>query len=98
MCAKNAARDRNAMSGKRGFEILYERLRQVWGSCRAEAGTTTLACIGIEGKLRNDEGLPMDVEQGAVHFALVILKNTQVGNFIGQGFYPRSVVVASNTK
>src|SRR5215469_5147694 len=47
--------------------------------------TPSPAYICIERKLRDDQHFSTNIEQRTVHLALIIAKDTQVGNFISQG-------------
>ena len=43
------------------------------------------ACaIAVERELRDDEDLPADIPHGAVHLALIVVKDAQVAYFLGQ--------------
>ena len=43
-----------------------------------------MAGIAVQGELGNDQHLPSLVEEGVIEFALVIFKDTQVDDLVGQ--------------
>lgn len=59
--------------------IGLDRRRGV-GKRRPVAFTT----VTVEGKLRNDEDFASDIEDGSIHFTLMVLENTQTLDLIGQ--------------
>ena len=40
--------------------------------------------VTVEGKLRNDEDFASDIEDGSIHFTLMVLENTQTLDLVGQ--------------
>lgn len=47
-------------------------------------GTAAVAGIAVQGELRNDQHLPAFIEEGVIEFPLVIFKDPQVDDLIGQ--------------
>jgi len=40
--------------------------------------------ISVQGKLRNDEHFASDIEDGSIHFTLMVFENTQTLDLVGQ--------------
>src|SRR5690349_8218543 len=87
MRTKNAALNLDAIGGNGGFEAFNQFFGYSWWGGFDKTGATTFARIGIEGELRDDQSLPIDIEQRPVHFAFIIAKDPQVDNFLHQGLY-----------
>ncbi len=64
--------------------MLVEFLRPAGGFGPVEAGSPALRDVTVEGELGNHQDAASDVLHGAVHVALLVLKDPQVGNFVQQ--------------
>src|SRR5579859_1576086 len=90
--AENSAGNGKPIVSKGVLETLNKRFRNYWRGGICKAGTAATARIGIEGKLRDNQSFSTNIEQRAVHLALIVFKNAQMDDFIGQGFYLISVI------
>jgi hypothetical protein len=90
--------DRKPIASERILEALKEGFCDYWRSGICKAGAAALACIGIEGELRDDQHSSANIEKGAVHLALIVAKDTQIDNFISQGLALNLVIVLPYSK
>ena len=77
--AEDAALGRQALFGEQGEKALVEALGDLGRGGLDEAGTAALAAVAVQGKLRDGEHAAADVEHRAIHLALVVGKDAQVG-------------------
>ena len=71
-------------SSQRLGEVVAERLRDLRSGGAGEAGATTLAHVGVQGELTDDQGGPADVEQALVEAAVGVGEDAQSGDFARQ--------------
>src|SRR6266700_5060331 len=77
--------DSKSIASKNFLEMFNESFCNYWRRGIHKAGAASPAHISVEGKLRNDQHFAANIEQGAVHLAFIVAKDTQVDNFISQG-------------
>src|SRR5206468_12116255 len=61
-----------------------------------KAGPALTAGVAVKRKLRHDQRAAVYRQQRAVHFSLVILKDSQVGDLLGHSESDSGCVVAAN--
>ncbi len=77
--------DSKPITSKSFLEMLKEGFCNCWRRGIGKTGAASPARISVEGELRDDQHFAANIEQGAVHLALIVAKDTQVDNFISQG-------------
>jgi hypothetical protein len=60
--AEDAASDGDAVGSEGGFEAFDKGFGDGWRGGIGEAGPPTLASIGVEGELGDDQNLPADIK------------------------------------
>lgn len=83
ICAEDTALGFEALCGEDCEEVLVEGFGFFGRGGSSEAGAAALAAIAVEGELRDAEHAAADVEERAVHLALVVGKDAQVGALFG---------------
>lgn len=66
------------------------RIRKRW--------PVTFTAIAVEGKLRNHEERAVNVGDRSIHFALSVIENAQVSNFIGKRLGIRFIVLLADSQ
>jgi len=74
----------HALLSKKMSKSINQRASYVWQGGVRERRAAAFACIGIQSKLGYNDGLPALVADRTIHFSLVILKDAQIGRFLGQ--------------
>src|SRR3984893_2542336 len=73
----------------KGLQGFAEFLVELFGKCgRAggnEGGAALAACVAIQSELRDHQRGALCVEDGAVHFALIVLEDAEIADFFWQG-------------
>ena len=72
-----------ALFGEDFEEALVERFGHIWTGHTIEAGTPALAAVAVEGELRDAEHAATDVQQRAVHLAVIVGEYAQIGALFG---------------
>lgn len=65
-------------------EVLVKRIGLVRRRGIGKRRPVAFTIVTVEGKLRNDEDFASDIEDGSIHFALMVLENTQTFDLVGQ--------------
>jgi hypothetical protein len=82
---KDPTCDSKPITSKSFLEMLKEGFCNYWRRGVCKAGATPPARISVEGELRDDQHFAANIEQRAVHPALVVAKDAQIDNFVSQG-------------
>ncbi len=72
---------RDAMSAQQLDEAIYQRFGDFGQGGVGEGGTASLAGVGVQSELRNDNGFAFYVQYREIGFTLVILEDSQIGGF-----------------
>src|SRR2546422_10076422 len=80
------------------FKSFDQRFGNGWRGGVGKAGAASLAYIGIEGKLGDDEHLSANIEKRTIHLAFIVSKDAQMDNFISQNLYLNLAIVLSYSK
>src|SRR5579885_3432612 len=95
---EDAAGDGDAEAAKGFAEGFVEGFGLLGRSGGDEAGAALASGVTVESELRNDEGGALCIQQGAIHFAVVVLEDAQVGAFFGQGCSGRGRIIATDAE
>ena len=83
MGAKSAICGSQALFGEDFKKALVKDFGFFWRGRLIKAGTASLAAVAVESELRNAEHATADVEQRAIHLAVVVGKDAQISAFFG---------------
>ena len=76
--------DGNPLPAHFGHETAVQLIGLIGTRRGHEAWTATLATVGDQRELTDDQHLAVNVGQRTIHFSVTILKHAQAGNFLGQ--------------